>query len=339
MRAVQLTRTGHPLEMRDVPDAPFGPGEIVVDVRAAGICHSDAHYRAGRGRVKLPLTPGHEIAGVVSEIGEEVTNLMVGDRVALHYLVTCGTCLPCTRHGEQFCAYGAMLGKDRDGGYAEQVIVPARNAVAIPEPVPFEEAAIMMCSTATAFHALRLAALRPGESLAILGFGGLGFSALQLGGVLGARSVAVVDVVPAKLEIAESHGAAALDARRGGLTEEIERTTGGADVVLDFAGNASTRLAALRALSPAGRLVLVALGGETFSFDPYADVLTAERRIIGCSDHLITELTELMTMARSGAIDLGDAITRRVPFDDDAINDVLDDLDRGTAHRRSVITM
>lgn len=325
--------------MREVADAPLAPDEIVVDVRAAGICHSDAHYRAGRGRVRLPLTPGHEISGVVSEAGEAVTTPLPGDRVALHYLVTCGKCARCTRHGEQFCEHGEMLGKDRDGGYAEQVIVPARNAVAIPEPLSFEEAAVMMCSTATAYHALRLAALQPGESLAILGFGGLGFSALQLGGVFGARSVAVVDVVPRKLEIAESHGAVGIDARRGGLTDEIDRTTGGADVVLDFAGNAATRLAALRALAPGGRLVLVALGGEAFSFDPYSDVLTSERRIIGCSDHLLRELTELTQLARSGAIDLSDAISRRVPFTAEAINEALDDLDRGTSHLRTVITM
>lgn len=339
MRAVQLVRTGHPLEMREVADAPLGVDEIVVDVRAAGICHSDAHYRAGRGRVSLPLTPGHEIAGVVTEIGEGIESLFPGDRVAIHYLVACGVCAACTRHGEQFCTRGEMLGKDRDGGYAEQVIVPARNAIAIPERVSFEEAAIMMCSTATAYHALRLADLRPGESLAILGFGGLGFSALQLGGILDASSVVVVDVVPQKLETAEAHGAAAVDARRGDVMGEIMRHTGGADVVLDFAGNAATRLAALRALAPGGRLVLVALGGESFQFDPYADVLTSERRIIGCSDHLRSELVELMNMARGEKLDLREAITRRVPFDAAAINAVLDDLDRGTAALRSVIEM
>src|SRR5436309_9307538 len=132
MRAVRLIRCGAALENCDVADPEPRDGEIVVEFRAAGICHSDAHYRAGGGRVNLPVTLGHEIAGVVRRSGE---------RVALHYLLE----------------NGDMLGKERDGGWAECIVVPAENAIPIPEEVSFEEAAIMMCSTATAYHALRLA--------------------------------------------------------------------------------------------------------------------------------------------------------------------------------------
>src|SRR6476619_2344654 len=134
MHAVRLTQLKSPLVDEEIDDVVAGPGEVVVDIRAAGICHSDAHYRAGGGSVTLPLTLGHEIAGVVRGTGQ---------RVALHYL-----------HDD-----GRMLGKEVDGGYAERIVVPAANLVPIPDGVPFDAAAVMMCSTATAYHALRLASL------------------------------------------------------------------------------------------------------------------------------------------------------------------------------------
>jgi propanol-preferring alcohol dehydrogenase len=340
MKSVRLTETAKPLVDLDIDYPEAAAGEIIVEIHAAGICHSDAHYRAGRGRIALPLTLGHEIAGIVIEIGDDVTNVSVGDRVAAHYLISCGTCAECIRGGEQFCVRGEMLGKERDGGFAEWIVLPARNAVLIPPSIPFDEAAVMMCSTATVYHALRLASLQPGESVAVIGFGGLGISALQLAGAFGASSITAIDVVPEKLAAARSLGAAAIDARHDDLPNEIRRITGGrgADVVLDLAGIAAPRLAALQSLAPSGRLVLVALGPQPFTFDPYADVLTRERRIIGCSDHLLTELPELMDLARRGDIDLSSAITRRVPLDAQAINEVLDDLDRGTSHLRAVVT-
>jgi Zn-dependent alcohol dehydrogenases len=339
MQSVRLIELTRPLVDRDIPDPEPAPDEVIVEIHAAGICHSDAHYRAGHGSVALPLTLGHEIAGVVIEIGDDVTNVTIGDRVAAHYLASCGTCPDCVRGGEQFCTHGEMFGKERDGGFAERIAIPARNAVLIPQPIPFDEAAVMMCSTATVYHALRLAGLQPGESLAIIGFGGLGVSALQLAGAFGASSITAIDVVPEKLAAAAKLGAVAIDARRDDLASEIARVAGGrgVDVVIDLAGRAFPRLAALRSLAPGGRMVLVALGPEPFTFDPYADVLTRERRIIGCSDHLLTELPELMDLARRRDIDLSSAITRRVPLEAKAINDVLDDLDRGTSHLRAVV--
>lgn len=299
MRAIRMLRQRAPLVEQVVDDPVAARGEVVVDIRCAGICHSDAHYRADASRVRLPVTLGHEIAGVVAGTSQ---------RVALHYLL----------------ANGDMLGKERDGGFAERVAVPAANAVPIPDEVSFEQAAIMMCSTATALHALRLASFQAGESLGILGFGGLGISALQLGQALGASRVVVAEVVPEKRALAASLGA-----ETGPLD--------GVDVVLDFAGHAPTTLAALRALAPGGRLVLVAINLRELTVDAYADVLARERRIIGCSDHTRDELVELMELARRGAIDLSPAITRRVPLDAARINEVLDELERGTSHVRTVI--
>jgi propanol-preferring alcohol dehydrogenase len=330
MRAIRLARAAASLIDETLADPHPTEHEVVIDIRAAGICHSDAHYRAGRGSVALPLTLGHEIAGVVVETGSGVTGIAIGDRVAVHYLLSCGECDACRLYGEQFCAHGAMIGKDRDGGYAERIVVPARNAVPIPDAVPFEHAAVMMCSTATAWHALRLANLQRNESLAILGFGGLGVSALQLARTLGVEMIFAVDVVPEKLEAAKRMGAIPVEAM---TVEEMQRV----DVALDFAGHPATTSAALRALAPGGRLMVVAINLRELDIDPYRDVLARERRIIGCSDHLREELVELLDMAARREIDLSAAITRTVPLHAVAIDEALDDIERGTAHLRSVI--
>ena len=311
MRAMQLVRGGAPLEERQLADPVPGPDEVLVDVHFAGICHSDAHYRADASRVRLPVTLGHEVAGVVAAVGEGVEEVAAGDRVALHYL----------------WPNGDMLGKERDGGYAERIVVPAKNAVRVPAAVPLDQAAIMMCSTATALHALRVAPLVPGESVAILGFGGLGISALQLARALGASRVYAVDPVAAKLRLAAALGAipCALD----DLPE--------VDVALDFAGHEATALKALRRLATGGRLVVVAINLRQLTIDPYADVLGRERRIVGCSDHTREELVELMELAERGSIDLSRAVSRRIPLSATAVNAALDDLESGTVHLRTVI--
>ena len=181
MKAIRLIKPGQPVQMQEVPVPQVGPKDVLVRVRAAGICHSDVHYRAGVSPVHpLPLTLGHEVAGTVERVGAEVTTLRVGDRVCLHYLVTCGECVYCTMGNEQFCGLGEMIGKHRDGGYAEFISVPARSAFRLPDEISFECGAIMMCSSATSFHALRKGRLQPGETVAVFGVGGLGISAVQL---------------------------------------------------------------------------------------------------------------------------------------------------------------
>ncbi len=313
----------------------------MVDIHRAGICHTDAHYRGGTGKTILPVTLGHEVAGVVSAVGDGVTDISEGQRVALHYLVYCGECERCRNFGEQFCSTGAMLGKDRDGGYAQRIVIPAINAIPIPDEVKSDVAAIMMCSTATAYHALRLSNLQKGQSVAVLGFGGLGVSAVQLARALGASQVFAVDVVPEKLELAAKFGATPLDAREIPVHKAILGATDGrgVDVTVEFTGNAEVARGGLRSLSPGGRLMIVAINLRALQFDPFADLLVRERRIIGCSDHTRAELVELMDLARTGAIDLSRAVTRTVPLEAGAINDVLDELERGSSHLRTVISV
>src|SRR6516225_11499921 len=158
MKAVRLVRIGKPLEDADVAVPEIGPTDVLIRVKAAGICHSDAHYRAGISTAKpLPMTLGHEVSGVVEKAGSAVRNLIPGDRVCLHYLATCGNCEFCNGGTEQFCKDAQMIGKHRDGGYAEFIMMPARSVFKLPLEVSFEHGAVMMCSSATSLHALKKA--------------------------------------------------------------------------------------------------------------------------------------------------------------------------------------
>src|SRR5947207_11459889 len=231
MRAVRLVQLGKPLEDVEVPLPEIGPSEVLVRVAACGICHSDAHYRAGISPIDpLPVALGHEVAGRVETVGREVHQISPRDRVYVHYLVSCGCCDSCRRGHEQFCSKGQMIGKNRDGGYAEFIKVPARNVFVLPDEIPFEHGAIMMCSSATALHALNKARLKSGESVAIFGFGGLGFSALQLARAAGCGEIYVVEINPAKFDLIRKLGAIAIDATASDPVGQIKKATGGRGV-------------------------------------------------------------------------------------------------------------
>src|SRR5215469_7685819 len=340
MRAAQLTQIGKPVIGADVPIPEIGPSDVLIRVAAAGICHSDAHYRAGISKIDhLPLTLGHEIAGCVEKVGNHVANVSAGDRVCVHYLVHCGTCEFCMRGLEQFCRSGQMIGKHRDGGYAEFIKVPCENAFPLPDEIPFEVGAIMMCSSATALHALNKACFKAGESIAIFGFGGLGFSALQLARALESGQIYVVEINPAKLASAASMGAIAIDARAADPVEQIKAATRGrgVDVTLELIGSAKTMRQAVLCLGPLGRAALVGLSAESMSIHPYTELINKEVEIIGVSDHLATELPALIELARSRRLRFPPGILRVVDLDAAQINAALDALQDSIDHVRTVI--
>jgi 2-desacetyl-2-hydroxyethyl bacteriochlorophyllide A dehydrogenase len=340
MKAVQLMEIGKPMQMQDVPLPAVGDRDILVRIQAAGICHSDVHYRAGTSPVgPLPQTLGHEIAGVVEEIGARVADVAAGDRVCLHYLLTCGDCHYCRTGNEQFCVQGKMLGKDCDGGYAEYIAVPARNAVPLAEEVPFEQGAVLMCSSATSFHALRKGRLQPGETAAVFGVGGLGMSAIQLARAFGALEVYAVDINEAKLKLAEGFGAIPVDASRGDPVAEIQRLTGGrgVDVAVEVIGLKETMEQAVRSLAILGRAVMVGIADRPFEVNTYRDLLGREAEVIGAADHLLWELPLLVEFVRRGTLDLSHVVTSTVPLEAAAINEVMDALERFGGEVRTVI--
>lgn len=343
MRAVRLFAPGRPVEDAEIPTPPCGPRDVLVRVRAAGICHSDVHYRAGRSRVEpLPLTLGHEVAGEIAAIGAEVQGIAVGDAVALHYLTTCGRCDDCHHGREMFCAEGSMLGHFRDGGWAEYIVVPAQNAVRLPPGTSYAHAAVMMCSSATSLHALRKGRLAAGESVLVIGAGGLGMSAIQLARLLGAAQVIAVDRDEGKLALAARFGAVTVNAsglRPHDVAMAVRASSGGrgVHVALELVGHADTVQIALQSLAPQGRAVVVGLNDVPVSIDTYRDLIGREAELIGSNDHLLSELQELMAFAADGRLDLGPVVTHTVPLTAGAINAVLDALDRHAAPVRTVI--
>ena len=189
----------------------------------------------------LPLTLGHEIAGRMEQVGTHVANLARESRLCTLSSCTADAVSSVWRPGTVL-SHVQMIGKDRDGGYAEFVKVPGANAFPLPDEIPFEVGAIMMCSSATALHALNKARLKPGESVAIFGFGGLGFSALQLARAFDCGDIYVVEINPAKLASAASMGAIAIDGTAADPVEQIKEATGGrgVDVALELIGSAKT---------------------------------------------------------------------------------------------------
>lgn len=340
MRALRLTTLGQPLAAVDLPTPTPGPGEVVVRVRAAGICHSDAHYRAGRSlSLRSPITLGHEVAGEVVALGSGVTTHAIGDRVCLHYLVTCGACTHCLAGREQWCTTGQMLGHHRDGGYAELVVVPARNGVHLPAEIPFTHGAVMMCSSATSLHALRRGRLAPGERVAVVGIGGLGISAVQIAKALGAAEVYAIDLSPEKLAAAGRFGAIPISASSGDPVAELrDRTDGrGVDLALEVVGSPVTIRQALQLCGVQGRAVVAGVTRAAAEIDSYRDLLGPEAELIGSNDHLLSELTELISLAQRKALDLSDVVVRSVPLEAGVVNAVLDELEGHRAPLRTVI--
>ncbi len=340
MKAVRMIAAGQPLELQQIPIPAVNEGEVLVRVRAAGICHSDAHYRAGRSPMgMLPITLGHEVAGEVEWVGPNVTNVKAGERVCLHYNISCGDCYYCKSGNEQFCATVKMIGHHIDGGYAEYIAVPARNAIHLPDEISFAEGATLMCASATALHALQKGRVKDGETVAVFGVGGLGLSAIQLAKALGAGEVYAVDIKADKLELASEYGAICVDASRQDSAEEIRRLTKGkgADVALEMVGLQKTMEEAIAALGAMGRAVIVGISQDPLQVHPYRTLIGSEAEIIGSNDHLLQELPVLMDMARRKILDTSRVVSQTIPLDAGKINQRLDDLENYTSDVRVVI--
>jgi len=336
MRTLQIEKLGRPLVEAERPDPEPGTGELTVRIDAAGICRSDVHYRSGSRAVPgLPLVPGHEVAGTIIAAGAG-TEMSSGTRVCAHYLVTCGVCGRCRGGAEQFCEGVEMIGLDRQGGYAEAIVLPERNLFEIPDGMPIEVAAVMMCSTATAFHALHRGRIQPGDRVAVLGAGGLGASAVRLAQVMGASEVLAVDVNPVKLEAAEAAGAVPVDGN--GQVVDALRAGGGVDVALELVGIADLMRVAVASLAPGGRAVAVGITDDEFGLDPFRDLVLKEGEIIGAADHLSSEIAALLAMVGRGDLDLSGIVTGSVRLDADAVNGALDALESFGDEIRVVIS-
>ena len=340
MKAIRMIESGKPLELQQIPIPSVADEDVLVRVRATGICHSDAHYRAGRsGMGEMPITLGHEVAGEVEWIGSKVTNVKAGERVCLHYNISCGDCYYCKTGNEQFCETVKMIGHHVDGGYAEYIAVPARNAIPLPDEISFEEGATLMCASATALHALHKGRVKDGETVAVFGVGGLGLSAIQLAKALGAVEVYAVDIKSDKLELASEYGAIPINAGRADAVDEIRTLTKGkgVDVALEMIGLPTTMRQTIGSLGVLGRAVIVGLSQIPLEVHPYQTLIGYEAEVIGSNDHLLQELPLLIDMARRKILDTSHVVSQKIPLDAEKINQRLDDLESYTDDVRAVI--
>jgi len=322
VRAHVYHEEGAPWSLEEVPTPRPGPGGVQIKVQATGVCGSDLHLRYGRGKpYTTPLILGHEIAGVVSELGESAAGVEVGDRVCIHYVTSCGRCRWCNAGHDNRCRNRRSIGSHLNGGFAEYIVVPDRNAFKLPDSVPIELGAILGCAVSTAYHALRFARLEPGEAVAVFGLGGVGLHAVTWAKALGATLVVGVDNMEAKLKAAEAFGAdVALHSEHDDAAETIRSLTDGygADVAVECAGHPVCMKAAIdcvhgKSRYESGRTVGVALFSEEVIL-PEAWTFR-EGGFLRAGDHTRDDLRQVIDLVASGRVDLSGSVTHRFPFD------------------------
>jgi 6-hydroxycyclohex-1-ene-1-carbonyl-CoA dehydrogenase len=339
MKAALFREGGRPLSLEEVPRPEPAPGEILVQVVACGICHTDLHYLDhGVPPAKTPpLILGHEPSGIVAELGKGVTRLQAGDPVLLPPVFTCGECGACRSGRENICERMQMLGNHRDGAFAEFVTAPARDAVRLTSDFPLEEISIVSDALATPYHAVKhRARVRPGERVVVYGCGGVGLNAVQCAALAGALVVAV-DKDPAKVERALTLGAwAGIETGRFERPEkEIRRLTGGgADVAIEAIGRPETIRLAFDSLRKGGRLCVVGYTAEAVPI-PMARVMFHEMEILGSLGSRPSDLAEVLEMVRVGKLEVAALVTDRFPLA--RINEGLDHLRAGKGIRSIVI--
>lgn len=360
-----LVETGRPLELRDdVEVAPPQPGEVLVRMVASGVCHSDLSAREGTLLVPTPIVLGHEGAGVVEAVGEGVATPAVGDHVVVGWVAHCGSCFSCGRGEGHLCeravtalaAGGMPDGTTRlrsrgaplfqmsgAGTFAELVVVPGSAAVPVDRDLDLGLAALLGCAVVTGTGAaLRTARIRPGDSVAVIGCGGVGLNVVQGARIAGAARIVAVDTAREKLELAAVFGATdAVDAGAGDPVSAVMALTGqrGADVAFEVVGLQRTIDQAVAMTRRGGQAVLVGLPGldAMVSVPAFFGLVLAGKTITGCwygSSTAAEQVPGLVELYRSGQLKLAELVSRTVELD--GVNDALDRLRHGTGARTVV---
>jgi propanol-preferring alcohol dehydrogenase len=305
MRAVRYLGPQRPFELQDVAPRQPATGEVLVRVTAAGMCHTELHFQSGLLDLGVaPMTLGHEAVGVVHAVGDGVPADRVGERVIVYYYAGCGACRHCRVGDEQLCpALRAEYGFLSDGGYAEYLTVPARNAVPLPDSVSDVSAAPIGCGVTTGVHASRLAELRVGEWAVVYGAGGVGFGLVQIARSMGARVIAVGRSA-AKLRTARELGAeSTVDAGAEKVAERVRELTGGAgaDVIFECVGTAESMAQASAALGRRGRLVFIGYSTDSFTVHPI-QLVVFEQRVMGVVGATLQDLHDAVDLVARGVV-------------------------------------
>jgi S-(hydroxymethyl)glutathione dehydrogenase/alcohol dehydrogenase len=336
-----MRRIGGPLTIEEVQvDEPMAK-EVLVDVAAAGLCHSDLRFLEGSFQHPLPTVLGHEVAGVVRSVGGAVTAVEPGDHVIMSISVFCGSCQLCLAGRPHLCVNKAATRRAKGesprlsigdapltqfldlSGFAEQMLIHENAVVRVDVELPFEHAAVLGCGVATGLGAvLNTAAVKAGESVAVIGCGGVGLSAVQAARIAGATQIIAVDPIPEKLELARRLGATeSVLSSEPHLVKKVIALADdlGVDHVIEAVGRVETIEQGFSMTRPGGMVTVVGLvpAGSTISIR--TDELFYERRLQGSvmgSNDFKVDVPRYVEMYRDGILDLGEMITERITLDE-----------------------
>jgi 2-desacetyl-2-hydroxyethyl bacteriochlorophyllide A dehydrogenase len=339
MKTMVLSQYNTPLEVHDRKIPQAGPGEVLLKVKACGICQTDLKIIRGAippPIVTLPHVLGHEVVGEIAAVGENVAGIEQGDVGVVYSYVTCRNCERCLAGRENICIHLERIGFEREGGFTEYLKVPAYNFCSFSKDRPLEEMAILADAIGTPYHAITgLAKVRPGQKVVIVGAGGLGIHAVQIAKLCGAF-VTVVDLDPKARDLAESYGAdETLDPVDA--AEAISDQTGGqgVDAVIEIVGHPETLDWSLPALKSGGKLILVGYAPEhPFALNTMM-MHYNEYEIIGCRFVTKAELLDLIHLVENGKIK--PVVTQTFPFEQ--ANAALETLKEGNSLGRIVLVL
>ena len=330
MKAAVFYEKGQPMKIEDVDIPKHESADVLVKVAACGLCRTDLHYLHGTPTFKKPpIILGHEVSGTVEEVGSEVTTFKKGDNIIVPPVFGCGKCFFCRNGRPTLCTNQIMVGNHRDGGFAEYIAVPASEIFIAPNNVPLPEASIISDAISTPYHAVvNRAQVRPGDSVAIFGAGGVGLSTIQMAAAVGGNVIAV-DIFDQKLEMAKKFGAAhAINAKtEENVPKTIRKMTGGgADIALEVIGNPITIQQAFNSVRWGGRVVVVGYSAKETIIDS-ARLMFREIEIkgsLGCGPQ---DFPKLIEMIKLGKIKVKEMVTHKFKLDE--INDGFKLLDSG----------
>ncbi|MFP8882932.1 MULTISPECIES: zinc-dependent alcohol dehydrogenase [Streptomyces] len=336
MRAAVVRTLGEPLVIEDRPDPRPGPAQVSIRVEASGLCHTDIHAARGDWPVKPnpPFIPGHEGVGIIERLGDDVTHLSVGQRVAVPWLGwACGRCEHCLSGWETLCERQKNTGYGVDGGHAEMMLAHADFAQPVPDGIDPREAAPLTCAGVTTYKAVKVAGVGPTDLVAVSGIGGLGHLAVQYAKIAGA-TVAAVDVTDDKLSLAAELGADILIDARKEDPAEVLRKHGGAHAAIALAVDDRATEALQRGLRRGGKLVLVSLPAGGALRVPVFDTVLNGTSVIGSIVGTRQDLAEVFALHAAGRTKV---IYETRPLE--AVNDCIEEILGGHVRARVVFEM
>jgi 6-hydroxycyclohex-1-ene-1-carbonyl-CoA dehydrogenase len=339
MKAAVFYGANKSLIVEEVPTPEPGPDQVLIKTAACGVCHTDLHYidHGVKTFKEPPLILGHEPSGTIAAAGDGVKGFEEGDRVLAPAVLTCGKCMPCRTGRENICESMVMFGNNVDGAYAEYFLAPAKDIFHLPEEVPLEEGSIIADAISTPYHAIKnRAEVKPGDSVVVLGCGGVGINLVQVAAAVGGMVIAV-DISPEKLKWAKKLGAdVTINPKEDEKwTKTVKKMTGGgADVAIEAIGNPSTIETAFNSLRGGGRLIVLGYTHKDISVNA-GKIMFREMEIMGSLGCRPVDYPKLIELCRMGKIKVKELVTGRFSLDE--INDAFDVLRRGEG-LRSIIT-